>query len=674
MAVLSVLCAAPSDCGGGGGGSGLVGADYVVPDQTTQALTTVQVQAILNQAANEAVARGAPAVIAVVDRVGNVVAVGQMAGVASAATAVTCAATPCATVTSGTGTVGGLEGAVVPSALASISKAVTGAYLSSGGNAFSTRTANQIVQQNYPLQDNGQPGGPLFGVQFSQLPCSDLSQTMAVTQGPHRAPLGLSADAGGMPLYINGVLVGGVGVMSTAVYSINTQRLLTASNDEGIAMAGQAGFQPPSVIEASNISVGGVILDYAGPTAPIAPVSAAAPANVPVVVPVTGFFAGAILAGQPYGSAASGIVTDASLPALEQAYGNFPVVGINVLVNAAGTPRFPPTAGTSPADGNALTAAEAAALVGNALAVATDTRAGIRIPTDSHAQVTASVIDLDGNILAVGRTPDAPVFGTDVSLQKARSSVFFSRPAADPMKAFNELNAITVNPLVAAVVPIPPSSPTGTYAYYANAQSVGFPTLFNSGTAFSEIAIGNLARPFFPDGQEGEGNGPLSLPGGAWSVFSSGLQTDLIHFDLANFLVTGATSAAGCGNGNGGNVVGAVAGNNGLPTNSKGITQIANGLQIFSGGFDIYRNGELIGALGISGDGIQQDALIAYIGIQGDASIGVAGVPSVTNAPPSIRADNIAVTPTTGTAVNLLYVVCPPAPFLTSREETPCGG
>ena len=39
------------------------------------------------------------------------------------------------------------EGLVVPAAGAAIAKAITGAYLSSSGNAFSTRTASQIVQQ-----------------------------------------------------------------------------------------------------------------------------------------------------------------------------------------------------------------------------------------------------------------------------------------------------------------------------------------------------------------------------------------------------------------------------------------------------------------------------------------------------------------------------------------------
>ena len=67
----------------------------------------------------------------------------------------------------------------VPAAGAAIAKAITGAYLSSGGNAFSTRTASEIVQQFFPPTaaiTPGLEGGPLFGVQFSQLPCSDLSQ------------------------------------------------------------------------------------------------------------------------------------------------------------------------------------------------------------------------------------------------------------------------------------------------------------------------------------------------------------------------------------------------------------------------------------------------------------------------------------------------------------------
>ena len=73
MAVLSVLCAAPSDCGGGGGG-GLPFENYTVPPPNTQALSQPQVQSIVDQAESAATNVGTPAVIAVVDRVGNVLA------------------------------------------------------------------------------------------------------------------------------------------------------------------------------------------------------------------------------------------------------------------------------------------------------------------------------------------------------------------------------------------------------------------------------------------------------------------------------------------------------------------------------------------------------------------------------------------------------------------------
>jgi uncharacterized protein GlcG (DUF336 family) len=41
-----------------------------------------------------------------------------------------------------------------------------------------------------------------------------------------------------------------------------------------------------------------------------------------------------------------------------------------------------------------------------------------------------TVVDTNAQILGVIRTPDAPVFGTDVSVQKARSALLFSSSAA----------------------------------------------------------------------------------------------------------------------------------------------------------------------------------------------------------------------------------------------------
>jgi len=158
----------------------------------------------------------------VVDRVGNVLGVMQMPGAPTTLTVSSQRGVPAS----------GLEGLTgIPATLAAISKAVTGAYLSSNGNAFTTRTASQIIQENFNPGTQNQPGGPLFGVQFSQLPCSDLTTDFisgngtlggAPGPGPHRSPLGLSADPGGLPLYVNNQLVGGIGVVADSTYGLST--------------------------------------------------------------------------------------------------------------------------------------------------------------------------------------------------------------------------------------------------------------------------------------------------------------------------------------------------------------------------------------------------------------------------------------------------------------------
>jgi hypothetical protein len=56
-------------------------------------------------------------------------------------------------------------------------------------------------------------------------------------------------------------------------------------------------------------------------------------------------------------------------------------------------------------------------------------------------------------------------------------------------------------------------------------------------------------------------------------------------------------------------------------------SRVPNGITIFPGGFPLYRNGVLIGAVGVSGDGVDQDDLISVSASEGFF------------APESIRAD-----------------------------------
>jgi uncharacterized protein GlcG (DUF336 family) len=648
MVVLALFLAAPGSCGGGGGGGNFTPPVAINPAAPTAAgnspnLTEADVNAAMLQAINEANARGKPATVAVVDRVGNILSVAQMPG-----------APTVATITSMRGiTNSGLEGVALPTTLAAIAKALTAAYLSSNGNAFTTRTANQIIQEHFDPGVRNSPAGPLFGVQFSQLACSDFNTKAAtaagaVNAGPHRSPAGFSADSGGVPLYKDGVLAGGIGVISRATYSLDANIFdIDTDDDELIAIAGQVGFQPPASIIASNIAVNGLTLRYtdASPAQLAAPVSATG-SFTPVTVP--GYFAGpapghTAIAGLPYGSAsgASGIAPDGALGPVLYPGATTPAF---VFTDGAGHVLYAPTAGLAPTGGAAITAAEAQAMMTSALNAAYSARAAIRVPTNSFAQVTITIVDLDGNVLAQARTPDAPVFGADVSRQKARSAVFFSRPDA----------AAKINAIAATA-----STDDGTFAdYIRRSQSLVGPTVFADGVAWSEVAIGDISRPFFPDGIDGNQPGSLSLSFPRWSVFSTGLQTDLIAADILVGTTGAPAPAVGCANT--GLVNGVPTPGTVLPAVSGGKTQLANGLQIFSGGTPIYRGNTLVGAIGISGDGIQQDSLVAFLGVTN-------GPATLNNAPAEIRSDRLA-----PGGVNLRFVNCPAAPFLNSGVQNPC--
>ena len=330
-------------------------------------LSTQEVSEVLGRAIAEAKAQNSPATIAVVDRSGNVLGLYQMNG-----------ANPQVTISSGRGIEAGngLEMAIVPSAFAAISKAVTGNYLSSGGNSFSTRVASQIVQEHFNPGEFNQPAGPLFGVQFSQLLCSDLTVKEG-TQGPKPAPLGLSADPGGFPLYKNGAVVGGIGVIADGLYSLDRSISdLDQNVDELIALAGTRAHQGP--IELQRVSLDGKLVRYSDATYSDLKSNGIASLNGNgQLISVAGFTDGSLKTGVKFGNLESGFVgsEDFGSPAV--------VLG----------ERFAPRNGT---DASALTENEVRVLIANALRIAYRSRAQIRNPADSGARVSISIVDSNG--------------------------------------------------------------------------------------------------------------------------------------------------------------------------------------------------------------------------------------------------------------------------------------
>ncbi|MEO8461111.1 MAG: heme-binding protein, partial [Dokdonella sp.] len=372
------------------------------------------------------------------------------------------------------------------------------------------------------------------------------------------------------------------------------------------------------------------------------------------LVAVPGYVGAAIAVGHAFGQNDSGV---------RPAGSEFSGFDAFVLDDGSGNNRYPPQAASDGA--GALSEAEVRGLLTEALRVAAHARAQIRQPLGSTARVTVSVSDRNGAVLGLVQSRDAPLFGIDVAVQKARTAVLLSASdAAGVLNAEADANYFSANvDLANASVALTSvgQSPIGNYVGAARGF-LGLPTaLGDTNNAFSVRAIGNLARPFYPDGIDGNPPGPFGRPFTNWSPFNDGLQLDVaynaIALHIAWYLQQVGLSVSVDGRT--------------LPALSDVTTcsaepRLGTGIQIFPGGVPIYRGSMLVGAIGVSGDGVDQDDMVAFLGLdQAGAALGGA----IGNAPPALRVDRLAPGNT-----HLRYVQCPQAPFIDSNESDPCGG
>jgi len=316
-------------------------------------------------------------VIAVVDRAGVILAVYRKPG-------------------AGTTAIGNFGATVDVNDLA-VALARTAAFFSNNQAPLSSRTVRFISGIHFPPGVTNTGNAALYGIENTNrgctlstnfLPGHTVQPSLSLSGGNGLGIITGKADLtdgdpnavnpGGVPIFRNGVVVGGVGVagVSSDIAEYSGFKA-TTSNGFGPTPA------PPGVV-----FVGGIALPFVNQTA------SPAGAN-------PGMFSGTFLLG-PIASA--GQPPDGDLVA--------------------------PTAG--PVGG--LTAAEVQQILTNAETTANQTRAVIRLPIGSRARMVIAVADLDGTIIGLRRMSDSTVFSIDVAATKARNMVYFnssSRTAAD---------------------------------------------------------------------------------------------------------------------------------------------------------------------------------------------------------------------------------------------------
>ncbi len=359
----AALAAASVGCGG------VVGPlTSAPPPASVQSLTVADVTALVQAAAQAADPN--TMVIAVVDRAGNILGVYRKPSAPTLAT-------------------GNFSAQVDANELA-VSLARTAAIFSNDQAPLSSRTVRFLSGIHFPPGITNAPNAPLYGIENTNRGCTLSTNFIAGQSVPPARSIGgatpglgvatgkadvndsdaSAVNPGGVPLFRNGSLVGGIGVAGVAP-NVAEYAAYAAATSNGFGPAPAA----PGVV-----FIGGVALPFVNQTTPPAGTSA-------------GTFTGSYVVGP---SASSGTLPEGMLVA--------PVAG--------------PLGG--------LAASDVSTIINNAIATANTTRAVIRLPIGSSARMAIAVADLDGTIIGLYRMADSTVFSVDVAATKARNMVYFS--------------------------------------------------------------------------------------------------------------------------------------------------------------------------------------------------------------------------------------------------------
>jgi uncharacterized protein GlcG (DUF336 family) len=445
-----------------------------------------------------------------------------------------------------------------------LGRAGTASYLSSSEHAFSTRTAAFIVQQHFPTGIENAPPGPLVGVNFSNLDRSDVNRfknpatyNPALTNGLNGKALpplitgGLTGASGGVPLYKNGRLVGAIGVCGDEAFGepLEDKRITIGTARPTVASAVTNTLLYELLISPELVYARDVEEEVA-------------------LAGQFGFAPDRRLWGSKVFVAGLSLAYIASEPVPAQVV--LPLASIAEPVTDFPTVA-PPAVQYPPLTLGGVNGELRQPLLDDpALHDADPANDTIRGQARLTAAEVRAILDHGANRARTTRG--------GIRLPRGRQMQCFISVVANP-------NKDGVAPAVLGTFCTSPD--TTRFSWDVAVQKARTALFFSDDTrAFSSRTVGFLAQKFYPPGIAD------TQPG----IFL-GLQERFCSFNynvqnpLNDALVSDPTKL----------FLARVPPNPNLP----------NGITIFPGGFPLYRNGVIIGAVGVSGDGIDQDDIVS---------------------------------------------------------------
>lgn len=221
----------------------------------------------------------------------------------------------------------------------------------------------------------------------------------------------------------------------------------------------------------------------------------------------------------------------------------------------------------SSASSSAFADSEVEALIDACEDAALAVHSAMRLPASSSARVVLAVVDREGILLGLRRMEDAAIGAVDLAIAQARTARLYSDPAV-----VDEDGALQgLHPLFG---------------------------LLPAGTAVSTRTLWFLAQPFFPPGIDDAASDIDTVPpfdAGSGPLYALACENRKPYrYDQLGFAPAAPIDP-------------------GVQDDSQ------NGLCFAPGGIPLYRDGALIGALGVAGDGPEVCDWIALHGVQAAA-------------------------------------------------------